>query len=147
MVLSVTVSQTCDAEESDGCPAGEIGEDEESHALGDSEVGAGGRRDAVRAAADGAVHAAVAGAHQPEGGAVEGEQHDQVGEVRSLEVLQGQANATNIPGDHESTDRLTPFQGVDTRSHCWKSTPSTQNYRISLFYFLILTSMSPRMSQ
>lgn len=88
-----------EGEESDGGPADEVGEDEQSHPLGDARVvGVPGLR-----AADGAVHLEVTAHEDEEGHAVDEHEQDDVGEAgRSRGGLEGQAHGElAVVGDAE----------------------------------------------
>ena len=82
-------------EESDGRPAGEIRKDQKCHPLGHSGVRMRGQRVAAArvAAADRVVHVRVTQADAQEGQCVDHQQHQQVGRVSHVAVLQWQANA------------------------------------------------------
>lgn len=87
------VPLTSNAKESDRGPTGEVREDEECHAFGDGEVGAGEGGHGVLAPPDGAVHPAVAGTDDGEGEPVEQQEGGQVRHVQGSKVFQGQADA------------------------------------------------------
>jgi len=66
--------QGSQTEECNRCPAGEVGEDQQSHTLGHRHVRSREGRHCILTAFDGAVHARVARTDYPEGQSVEGKE-------------------------------------------------------------------------